>query len=325
MLALALILAVAQPDVSVNLAEREVVVTARGVTIPAGTHYGHHALETYLPFRWPVRCWARGYRLEMLDASGRELSRELLHHAGVANLDRRQLAYPAVERLIGIGRETRPVALPASMGVPMEPDQQLVFYYALVNPTPQPIEDVTLRLNIQIMPDRADGPTDVLPVFFDANPKPPSGTRSFDVPAGVSVTSAEFTLPVGGWLRAAGGHLHDHAVEIRLEDVASGKRLARLTTRREPDGRLIAVSSNRFVFRRRGLRLEAGRRYRVVAVYDNPTGETIADGAMAFIAGPFLPDDRKRWPAVDRLEAPFEADRAALLGEAPAAAHAQHH
>jgi hypothetical protein len=42
----------------------------------------------------------------------------------------------------------------------------------------------------------------VLPVFFDANPKPPSGTRSFDVPAGVSVTSAEFTLPVGGWLRA---------------------------------------------------------------------------------------------------------------------------
>jgi hypothetical protein len=72
--------------VSVNIAEREVVVTARGVTIPAGTHYGHHALETYLPFRWPVRCWARGYRLEMLDASGRELSRELLLPRGPSRI-----------------------------------------------------------------------------------------------------------------------------------------------------------------------------------------------------------------------------------------------
>jgi hypothetical protein len=324
MLATAMILALVQTDVRVDALRQEVVVSTRGVSIPAGAHYGHHALESYAPFRWPLRCWARGYELEMVDAHGRALSRELLHHAGVANLDRRQLAYSSVERMIGIGRETGRVVLPSSLGVPMTAGQQLVFYYALVNPTREPIEDVTLRLRVRITPESPASPRDVLPVFFDANPKPPPGTRSFDVPPGLSVTSAEFTLPVGGYLRAAGGHLHDYAVEVRLEDVTTGKRLARLTTKRHADGRLISVSSNRFVFKRRGLRLAADRRYRVVAVYDNPTGETIADGAMAFIAGPFIPDDVRRWPAVDRGDAAFEFDRAGLLGESGAAAPHRH-
>jgi hypothetical protein len=78
----------------------------------------------------------------------------------------------------------------------------------------------------------------VFPLFMDANPTDPDGTRAFDVPPGVSARSGEFTLPTGGRLRALGGHLHDYAVEIRLEDVMTGKVLARLKTKRLADGRL---------------------------------------------------------------------------------------
>src|SRR5688572_3000394 len=84
-------------QVHVDSARREVTVTVGPIHIPAATPYSHHHAETRLRFAWPVRGWARGYRLDLLDAAGRPLPRELLHHAGVANLGRRQLAYPLAE------------------------------------------------------------------------------------------------------------------------------------------------------------------------------------------------------------------------------------
>ena len=158
-------------------------------------------------------------------------------------------------------------------------------------------------------------------MYLDANPKPTGGTRSFDVPAGISVTSSEFKLPVAGRLRALGAHLHDYAVEMRLEDVLTGKVMARIKTKRQPDGRLISVNMTRFVFKRGGLWLAANHPYRVVAVYDNPTSATIPDGAMAFLVGPFIADDAKLWPSVDATDQVFQEDLAVLLGKSAHAAH----
>jgi hypothetical protein len=100
-------------QVRIDSEHREVVVTVEPIHIPEATLYSHHPSEEYLRFQWPVRGWVRGYRLDLLDSAGRTLPRETLHHAGVANLDRRQLPYPLVERLLAVGRETRPVMLPA--------------------------------------------------------------------------------------------------------------------------------------------------------------------------------------------------------------------
>jgi hypothetical protein len=194
-------------------------------------------------------------------------------------------------------------------------------YYALVNPSDETVRGATLKLTVAWTAPRPHAPRSVFPLFLDANPKATGGTRAFDVPPGVSATSAEFTLPASGHLRALGGHLHDYAVEIRLEDVVTGKVLARLKTTRHADGRLIAVASTRFMFKRRGLRLDANHPYRVVGIYDNPTSETITDGAMAFLAGPFIPDDVSKWPAIDMTNAVFRKDLDAFLGAYPPAAH----
>ena len=303
---------VPQAEVRVDSARREITLTARGISIPAGMTYAHHALESAVRFQWPVDGWVHGYRLDVVDSSGRPMPRTAFHHGGVANLDRRQLAYPIAERLFAAGQETRPVMLPSSMGVPISTSEHLLFYYALVNPGATPIENATVRLTVAWIP-ATSRPRTVLPVFFDANPS--TGVRrSFDLPPGRSTTRAEFTLPVGGKLRGLGAHLHDHAVEIRLEDVQSGKVLARLSTIRRDDGTLISVAQTKFLLKRGGLRLAAGRAYRVVSVYDNPTCATITDGAMAFLAGPFVPDDTSKWPVLDRTDERFTADYATLLG-----------
>ena len=312
---------VATVSVRTDIERREIVVTAGPIEIPAATSYAHHTPEARMQFQWPATGWLRGYRVDLLDAEGRVLSRDMMHHAGVMNLERRQLAYPLVERLVAAGRETRPVMLPESMGVPLASGQKLLMYYALANPTDRVVKGATLKLTITWTPDAAKTPRSVFPVYFDANPKPVGGTRSFDLPPGVSVTSAEVKLPASGRLRALGAHMHDYAVEMRLEDVLTGKVMARIKTRRQPDGRLISVNMTRFLFKWGGLRLKANHPYRVVAVYDNPTSETISDGAMAFLVGPFIPDDVKLWPSVDSGGQAFQEDLAVLLGKSAHAGH----
>lgn len=295
--------------VELDPAGREVLVEAGPLHVPEATPYSHHPSESRLDFDWPIDGWIRGYRIDLVDAQGRLLPRTMLHHAGVANLERRQVAYPVAERLFAVGRETRPVMLPDSMGVAMRAGLRLRLYFALVNDTNVPVDGARLQIRLTLNP-RGKTPRSVFPVMLDANPRPIGGTRAYDVPPGRSVTSAEVRLPIGGHLRALGAHLHDYAVEIRLEDAVSGRVMARLGTRRRADGTLVSVDSTRFPLKRRGLRLAADRTYRIVAVYDNPTGQTIRHGAMAFLGGPFVPDDVAQWPALDTSDVAYQLDLA---------------
>ena len=92
--------------------------------------------------------------------------------------------------------------------------------------------------------------------------------------------------------------------------------LVHLTTKRDAAGHIISITTDRFVFTRRGLHLDANRRYRVVALYDNPTCASISRGGMAFMIGPFTPDDIRRWPAIDPTDPLFQQDYADLMAAA---------
>jgi hypothetical protein len=217
------------------------------------------------------------------------------------------------ERLVASGAETKPVLLPASMGVPMTPDQHLVLFYMLTNPTTTPVGGATLRVTINYTPDREKGPRNVMPFIVDAFVGQNGGDRSFDLQTGVSETSAEFTIATDGHLRALGAHLHDYAVEIRLEDVATNKVLARLKAKRDSEGHVLSVASTRFLLKWGGLRLHANHKYRVVGVYDNPTCSVIPQGAMAVLVGVFIPDDIRAWPPVNRADPLYLEDYEQLL------------
>jgi hypothetical protein len=298
---------------TIDSARHVVVVSVGPVVIPASVPYDQHVGPAPIEIEWPVSGWIRGFRIDVVDSSGRALSRELLHHAGIANTDRRQLMSPAAERLIAAGRETDALLLPESMGVPLDRGSHLLVYFALVNPTYAEIAGATLRVELAWTQDGAAVPRNVLPFALDAYPVL-GAPSTFDAPPGRSEQRREFTLPVGGHLRALGGHLHDYGVELRLEDVASGKVLARIAATRTADGRVTDVARTRFFLKRHGLRLDANRRYRIVGLYDNPTDSTI-HGAMAGLVGAFTPDDVRRWPALDRSDPVYRADHAWLLNQ----------
>jgi len=313
--------------VQIDSARQEVVLSVGPIEIAPSTAYTHHAAEAYHVIQWPVAGWMRGYRVDLVDSAGALLPRELLHHAGMANLGRRQIAYPLAERIFAAAHETTPVVFPGSVGLPLAAEQRMVLYYGLLNPDTTPVTGAVLQVRIRWASEGTRGITSMLPFYASAK----DDTResiSFDIPAGRSSTSAEFTLRAGGWLRALGGHLHDHGVELRLEDAESNKVLARIRAKRTADGRLVDMSRTRFPFKRRGLRLRADHRYRVVAVYDNPTGNAIKGGAMGFLAGAFIPDDIGMLEQVEATDPVFAKDLHILLGArqsaSPPAAHSHH-
>jgi hypothetical protein len=317
----------AQPQpqlrVSVDSAQHQIVITVGPLHMPAATPYEHHIAAEPVRFAWPVSGWMRGFRIDLVDSAGRALPREMLHHVGVTNLNRRELAYPVAERLFAAGRETEPALLPGSLGVPTRASDAMLLYYALANSTAVAVDGAELRLTIPWVPEDARGRHDAFPVYFDAHPVI-GAANTFSLAPGRSTTSAEFVVPVTGHLRHLGGHLHDFGVELRLEDAETNEVLARLRADRADDGTVRGVGRTRFFFKRNGLRLEANHRYRVAAVYENPRCSQVP-GAMGLLVGLFAPENVSAWPVVDATDSSYQKDLAWLLEYGDASAVESHH
>jgi len=263
-------------------------------------------------FKWPVDGWLRGYKLEVIDKDGNELPRRLMHHLIVVNYDRRQLLYQAAERLFGTGTESEDASVPATIGVPLKNGMTIGFYVAWHNDTGKDLDGVQLRMTMEYLPKNQNPrPLDVLPLYMDVN-LTVGGTNTFDVPPGKSTKSYEFTIPVGGRIIGYGGHLHDYGTMVRLEDASNGKELAKVTATRDEKGNVLKVSRSLPGIKGAGIKLKANHPYRVIAYYDNPTGEVIKNGAMGHMSGLFAPDDISKWPAIDLSNPTFQKDMASL-------------
>jgi hypothetical protein len=263
-------------------------------------------------FVWPVDGWLRGFRFEVIDESGRPLPRELMHHVVILNFDRRQLLYSMTERVFGAGTETHDTSIPRSIGVPFPSNTNMGMYIAWHNDSGRDISGVRLRLTMLWIPrSQNPRPIDVLPLYMDVN-LTVGGTNTFDLPAGRSTRAHEFTLPSGGRLLAVSGHLHKFGVMVRLEDAESGKVITRVEPETDGTGNVNGMTRRVFGVRGDGIRLRAGHRYRVVAEYNNTSGEPVMNGGMAHMVGLFAPDDLARLPLIDQTDPIYRQDLAAL-------------
>lgn len=262
-------------------------------------------------FEWPVAGWLRGFRIEVEDANGKSIDRRLIHHLIGVNFDRRQLLYPAVERIFGIGRETEDMYVPKSIGVPMTAGLKLGMYMAWQNETGVDLDNIQIKVMLAYSPPNLNPrPVSALPLYMDVN-LTVGGTNTFDVPSGKSEKAWEFTMPLDGRLLGYSGHLHDFGTGVRLEDVATGKVLGTVKSTLAADGKITKISRALPGVGGDGVRLRAGRKYRVVGMYDNP-GAPIPKGAMAHITGIFAPDDFSKWPVVDLSNEQMQDDLASL-------------
>ena len=338
MLTLALALATALPgtrtdpepraEVRIDAPRHQIVVTAgpfKVSSMPPGMKHEEmemmddHNSPVYR-FEWPVEGWLRGFAVDLIDAAGKPIDRRLVHHLIVINFDRRQLLYSSYERTFGIGQETENVSLPKSIGVPMHAGTKMGFYLSWANETGKDLEGIQLRLRLTYSPPNMNPrPLSALPIYMDVNLRVGSG-NGFTIAPGRSEKAWEFTAPVTGHLLGVGGHLHDYGVGVRLEDVETGKVIAQLSSVRTPDGKLRRMGRKLFAVAGDGLPLKAGRRYRVVGIYDNPTGAPIS-GAMAHMVGLFAPKDYGKWPAIDLSDPTLQDDLAFLTEMGGGATH----
>jgi hypothetical protein len=310
-----------QIRVQTDSSKREVLVTLGPFELEDMSGMDHHAMPMddgaghdtpVYDFTWPIDGWFRGFRIEVVDGSGNPLPREIMHHMIMVNYDRRQLLYSAAERIMGAGSETGDAVLPKSVGVPVHAGMRLGVYVAWHNATGAPIEEAYLKIALLWSPKNLmPQPVSSLPIYMDVNLEV-GGTNTFDILPGRTEKSYEFSVPVSGRLLGISGHLHDYGVAVRLEDAETGKIITQVDGDRLPDGKVTGVERKLFGVLGRGLKLRADKRYRVVGIYDNPTGETIPLGAMAEIVGLYVPDNMALWPEVDLNDPTFQRDLVSL-------------
>jgi hypothetical protein len=304
-------------QLSLDAARREVTIRIGPFVIPnTGSGHQHNKMAAHetavYRVTWPVQGWFHAFHVELVGADGQVLSRRFLHHVSMVNMSRRQLIYPAYERLLGASQEVDNYTAPKSIGVPMEPGMQLGTFIGWHNGTGKEIPGATLVIKMRYTPpNMMPRPLDVHLLYMDVA-YTVGRTDAYTIPPGPSSRSYEFTLPVGGHLIAAGGHMHDYAKFVRLEDAESGKVLLNLPAKTDSTGMLKGVPTRLLGITGDGLHLKANHRYRVRADYDVPGADTLKKGAMALIVGAFVPDDPSRWPVLDESDPGIQRDIAML-------------
>ena len=285
-------------------AMREFEITFAAVDLPAASSLGYNDQPTLTPV-WttvPVSGWLHGWDYRLVTEDGDSLPREVLHHLKVMSLSHRELFNPLMLHVAGAGGETKPVILPKEAGYPLQEGDTLLVTAMLHNTTGRDLSGVALHIEFQYSPERGSWrpPLAVFPFF--AHVTPTMSDPSYDLPPGRSEKSIDLQPAVSGEILGLGGHLHRFGVLLRLEDLTAGEVIWEKEAERNAEGEILEVPYDRFVWS--GLpTIRSDHTYRLTAIHDNPTGETIVGGGMGTLGGAIYV--REAWPDVDRKAAEY--------------------
>lgn len=285
--------------------ENELEIVLGPVSLPSGLPHMRTPIQLA---EWPFDGWLHGFSWKLRDAEGNPLPDDLLHHLNLIDPDHRQLFSPTSRRLAAAGRETPAVSLPGLLGMPLSQGTRMLVVGMFANPTDTPYEEAYLHISLQYTrEEEAVLPRmDVYPFYLDV--KGPVGDKSFPVPPGRTEVSWEGSPAVDARMLGVGGHLHDYAVELRLEDVTTGETIWRTepVTQSEDGTHVISVKADHLWWKG-GVKLEADHTYRATVVYENPTDQPAPHGGMGVIAGVVHASERD-WPGFDRSNPAYLAD-----------------
>lgn len=298
-------------QVTTDTVHREIIVELSPLNLPARTPH-HDAMQAVARATViPVTGWIEGYRGEMLDSAGRLLSSRLIHHLNLIVPQRRELFSSIMQRMGAAGAETPPVELPrimghAVIGYPVARGDTLVISTMVHNPTDRGYVAARERVRLSYAPENTwPKPIAIYPFYLDV--MPPAGRHSYDLQAGQSSKSWEGQPAVAGRILAVGGHMHKYGVALRFEDVTASRVLWQSAPETDAAGEIVGMPTTTYWWRL-GIPVHPDHTYRLTAVYDNPTGAVIRDGAMGAFGGVFHPNDMDAWPVVDRSTPEYQRD-----------------
>ena len=263
----------------------------------------------------PIDAYLYGFGFDVVDADGKPVPNQVVHHLNLIDPDHRELFLPISQRIGAVGGETGNQGVPGAVkyfvGVPMKAGQRVVVSLMLHNPTPTDYHGVTVRYYWKYVKGGR-----LWPLFslqpFQLDVAFPAGDKSFDLPPGKSSKSYEGKPAVPGRILAIGGHLHDLATSLRFEDATANKLIWEGKPFTDKDGTVNRLPVG-YLYRKLGVKLDTSHAYRVTVFYDNPGTDTIPAGGMGVVAGVFLPSDP--WPTVDRTDPLYALDRKHYLRE----------
>jgi len=291
------------------LGDTALVVRLGPVRLPA--HVEHHdvdqlALQTW---RMPAGGWLRGYRVEMVDRAGNLLPRELLHHAELVDLDRRDLLRAMLNRIVSAGKETAPTLLPAGMGYPVRADQQIGINAMLSNPTATEYREAYVRATITLVPPLTPSVRSVVSLYAETAVDSGGGS-SFDLAPGETSRVVEFTVPVPGEVLAVGGHIHDYGARFVVVRAGTNDTLYNAVPRLDSTGAVIGMPT--VLMFGRTVRVAPGDRFVMTVSYNNTSGRLLEGAGMGTFGMVFVPDDLAQWPPLDRNAPGVKRDLAYL-------------
>ena len=263
----------------------------------------------------PVDGWLQGFAVTMEDGAGSALPMDLLHHVNFIDPDKRDLFAPIARRVIAAGRETREKKLPSLLGYPIEAGDRMIISSMFANPIGTDVPEAYLRVRIfySLEEDGFMQPRDVYPFYLDV--MGPVGAKDFAVPPGKTVHAYEASPVIEGRILGIGGHLHDYATVLRLEDVTEGKVLWEAEPEYDGEGRLTGVSES-ILLMSGGIKVTPEHTYRIYVEYENPMAHPTPDGGMGEIGGVIWASKDVVWPELRRDDPIYVADLINTL-EAP--------
>ena len=299
---------------------RQLVIELPAVDLPAAGPGGEAMVGLPLcQVIVPIDASLHKSHVELVDHAGGELPHTLLHHFNLTDPHRRELFLPIGLHVLAASRETPAISIPRLLfGLPLERGQQLMAGAMLANTSPVAFHGVRVRLVLSYVPGDRPWPLyRAFPWAMDVQyplGRPPTGSKAFDLAPGRTERYWESSPAIPGTILGLGGHLHDYGVSLELKDMTAGTVLWRGTPLTDSAGRVIAFPLARFYsWHGLGLHVVPAHRYRLTAVYENPTGRAIRDGGMGAVAGLFIPDRGAQWPAVDRSDTLYQQDLAATI------------
>ncbi len=260
----------------------------------------------------PMNAWLLAYSPRMVNTNGNEVSRRVLHHTAFWNENRVDFLCPnKEEHIFGAGSEmTNWIQVPG-YGYRVQKGDQIRIETMVHNPTGTSYKHVFLEVRIPYQEAEAPSPParkNYYPAWIDVKS---CGDSSYDLKPGKNTKEGVVALKYSGVLLGVGGHMHDYAKRIVLEDVSRKETIAVLDAKVDSQGQLLGMPTVTF-FDKGGYKLAAGDVLKTCATYDNPTGKALRDGAMGIVVGYFAPDDETQMASLRRKTKPASRQTTAI-------------
>ena len=264
------------------------------MALPANTNHMDMPQPPDLFWSIPMNAWLLAYMPRLVDANGGSVPGLVLHHTAFWNTSRSDFLCPnKEEHIFGAGTELTNWAEIPGYGYRVQKGDRIRIETMVHNPTPTSYDHVYLEVKIPYAAAPEPGANasaapaikSVYPAWMDVQS---CGSSGYDLKPGENKNTGTVPVKYDGILLAAGGHMHDYAQQIVLQDVTRNETVLTLDAKTDDKGQLLSMPVVSFSDRG-GYKFVAGDQLRITATYDNTTGKPLRQGAMGIVVGYFLP------------------------------------